>query len=49
MSAFCVDQTDAWAGFDHLEPVATEAGPLAVPIDWPTVELVWDDRDGYPV
>jgi 1,4-alpha-glucan branching enzyme len=45
--AFCVDQT-AVAGFDHLRPVATEAGPLAVPIDWGTVELVWNDRDGYP-
>jgi 1,4-alpha-glucan branching enzyme len=46
--AFCVDQTDV-AGFDSLRPVATDAGPLAVPIDWPTVELVWHDRDGYPV
>jgi 1,4-alpha-glucan branching enzyme len=46
--AFCVDQT-AVPGFDHLRPVATEAGPVAVPIDWPTVELVWNDRDGYPV
>ncbi len=45
--AFCVDQT-AVAGFDHLRPVATEAGPVAVPIDWRTVELVWNDRDGYP-
>jgi len=46
--AFCVDQT-AVPGFDHLHPVVTEAGPLAVPIDWATVELVWHDRDGYPV
>jgi 1,4-alpha-glucan branching enzyme len=45
--AFCVDQTPV-AGFDHLRPVATEAGPVAVPIDWATVELVWNDRDGYP-
>ena len=45
--AFCVDQT-ATAGFDHLRPVATAAGPVAVPIDWATVELVWNDRDGYP-
>ena len=21
---------------------------MAVPIDWQTVELVWDDSDGYP-
>jgi 1,4-alpha-glucan branching enzyme len=46
--AFCVDQTGV-PGFDNLRPVATEAGPLAVPIDWPTVELVWHERDGYPV
>ena len=46
--AFCVDQTKV-EGFDHLRPVATEAGPVAVPIDWATVELVWNDRDGYPV
>jgi len=46
--AFCVDQT-AVPGFDHLRPVATEAGPVAVPIDWPTVELVWNESEGYPV
>ena len=46
--AFCVDQTPV-PGFDHLRPVATEAGPVAVPIDWATVDLVWNDRDGYPV
>jgi 1,4-alpha-glucan branching enzyme len=45
--AFCVDQTSV-PGFDHLRPVATEAGPVGVPIDWPSVELVWNDRDGYP-
>jgi 1,4-alpha-glucan branching enzyme len=45
--AFCVDQTPL-PGFDHLRPVATEAGPVAVPVDWATVELVWDERDGYP-
>jgi 1,4-alpha-glucan branching enzyme len=46
--AFCVDQT-AVPGFDHLRPVSTEAGPVAAPIDWSTVELVWNDRAGYPV
>jgi 1,4-alpha-glucan branching enzyme len=45
--AFCVDQTGV-DGFDHLRPVATEPGPVAVPIDWQTVELVWNERDGYP-
>jgi 1,4-alpha-glucan branching enzyme len=49
--AFCVDQTTAWGpgAPDHLAPVATDAGPVAVPIDWQTVELVWNDREGYPV
>jgi 1,4-alpha-glucan branching enzyme len=45
--AFCVDQTGV-DGFDHLRPVATEPGPVAVPIDWQTVQLVWDQEDGYP-
>jgi 1,4-alpha-glucan branching enzyme len=44
---FCVDQTGR-EEFDHLRPVTTDAGPLAMPIDWATVELVWNDRDGYP-
>jgi 1,4-alpha-glucan branching enzyme len=45
--AFCVDQTRV-PGFDHLVPVATEAGPSALPIDWQTVELVWHGERGYP-
>ena len=45
--AFCVDQTRV-EGFDHLLPVATEPGPVAVPIDWQTVQLVWNDEHGYP-
>ena len=45
--AFCVDQT-AVEGFDHLLPVSTEPGPVAVPIDWQTVQLVWNDANGYP-
>ena len=46
---FCVDQTDAFGhgSLDHLEPVATETGPVAVPLDWETVELVWG-ASGYP-
>ena len=44
---FCVDQTNV-PGFDHLVPVATEAGPAAVPIDWTSVQLVWNDENGYP-
>jgi 1,4-alpha-glucan branching enzyme len=45
--AFCVDQTGV-TGFDHLSPVATEAGPVAVPVDWEAVSLVWSDAEGYP-
>jgi 1,4-alpha-glucan branching enzyme len=45
--AFCVDQTGV-DGFDHLLPVATEPGPVAVPIDWESVQLVWNDESGYP-
>lgn len=46
---FCVDQTDVHGrgALEHLEPVATEAGPVAVPLDWQTVELVWGPA-GYP-
>jgi 1,4-alpha-glucan branching enzyme len=48
---FCVDQTEAHGigAPEHLQPVVTEAGPVAVPIDWQTVELVWNDASGYPV
>ncbi|HMJ96002.1 MAG TPA: hypothetical protein VK486_09125, partial [Thermoleophilaceae bacterium] len=45
--AFCVDQTQV-EGFDHLVPVSTDAGPVAVPIHWETVQLVWNDESGYP-
>jgi 1,4-alpha-glucan branching enzyme len=47
--AFCVDQTGArgLGSLDQLEPAATDAGPVAVPIDWQTVELIWGPG-GYP-
>ncbi|NLT07261.1 MAG: DUF1957 domain-containing protein [Solirubrobacterales bacterium] len=49
-AAFCVDQTAALGhgSAAQLEPVATAAGPVALPIDWQTVELVWNERSGYP-
>ncbi len=49
--AFCVDTTAAHGhgAAEQLEPVLTEAGVVAVPIDWQTVELVWHDKSGYPV
>ena len=47
---FCVDQTAAHGlgAPEQLEPVALDSGPVAVPVDWQTVELVWNERDGYP-
>jgi 1,4-alpha-glucan branching enzyme len=46
---FCVDQTEALGlgSLDQLTPVATEAGAVAVPIDWQTIELIWGAA-GYP-
>jgi 1,4-alpha-glucan branching enzyme len=51
VQVFCVDQTAAhgYGAPEQLEPVATAAGPVAVPIDWQTVELVWCEDSGYPV
>ncbi|MGI8439383.1 MAG: hypothetical protein ACR2NV_04135 [Thermoleophilaceae bacterium] len=48
--AFCVEQTASLGlgALDHLEPIATAAGPVAVPIDWATVELVWQGAEAYP-
>jgi 1,4-alpha-glucan branching enzyme len=45
VQAFAVDQTGG-DPFDQLEPVAV-GGTVAVPIDWPTISLVWDAQ-GYP-
>jgi 1,4-alpha-glucan branching enzyme len=47
---FGVEQTEALGlgSLDHLSPVATPAGPVAVPIDWATVELVWQGPSPYP-
>ena len=44
--AFCVDQTGRGDPLDQLEPVAA-GGAVAVPIDWQTISLVWDEH-GYP-
>ena len=47
--ATCVDLTDVLAADRHLRPLraGAEAGPLLVPIDRATIELVWS-RGGYP-
>ena len=47
---FVVDQTHVHgpAAPEQLEPIATEAGPVAVPLDWQAVSLVWSNDAGYP-
>jgi 1,4-alpha-glucan branching enzyme len=45
--ATCVDLTDVLARDAHLRPLRSAAGPLLVPIDRETIELVWADG-AYP-
>ena len=47
MRAVCIDATDSLDAADHLRPLRSPAGPLLVPIDRATIELVWS-RGGYP-
>ncbi len=44
---FCVDQSAHEPPLAALTPVATEAGPVALPIDWEAVSWLWS-LDGYP-
>jgi 1,4-alpha-glucan branching enzyme len=44
---FCVDQSAHEAALDALTPIATEAGPVALPIDWEAVSWLWS-LGGYP-
>jgi 1,4-alpha-glucan branching enzyme len=44
---FCVDQSAHEESLEALTPVRTEAGPVALPIDWEAVGWVWS-LDGYP-
>ncbi len=44
---FCVDQSAHEEPLAALTPVATEAGPTALPIDWEAVGWLWS-LDGYP-
>ncbi len=44
---FCVDQSAQRESLDALTPVATEAGPVALPIDWEAIQWLWS-LDGYP-
>jgi 1,4-alpha-glucan branching enzyme len=45
--ATCIDLTDVLPAAEHLRPLRAAAGPLLVPIDRATIELVWS-RAGYP-
>jgi 1,4-alpha-glucan branching enzyme len=45
---FCVDRSaEQQDPLDALAPVATEAGPVALPIDWEAIQWLWS-LDGYP-
>jgi 1,4-alpha-glucan branching enzyme len=44
---FCVDQSAHAAPMEALAPIATEAGPVALPIDWEAIQWLWS-LDGYP-
>jgi 1,4-alpha-glucan branching enzyme len=45
---FCVDQSAHQADpLDALAPIATPAGPVALPIDWEAIQWLWS-LDGYP-
>jgi 1,4-alpha-glucan branching enzyme len=45
--AACVELTDVLPADAHLRPLRSPAGPLLVPIDRATIDLVWSDG-GYP-
>jgi 1,4-alpha-glucan branching enzyme len=47
VSWFCVDQSRHGEPLDALRPVATEAGPVALPIDWEAIQWLWS-LEGYP-
>jgi len=44
---FCVDQSAHEESLDALAPIATEAGPTALPIDWEAIQWLWS-LEGYP-
>jgi 1,4-alpha-glucan branching enzyme len=44
---FCTDQSAHERPLESLAPVATEAGPVALPIDWEAIQWLWS-LDGYP-
>jgi 1,4-alpha-glucan branching enzyme len=45
---FCIDQSAQQEdSLDALTPVATPAGPVALPIDWEAIQWLWS-LEGYP-
>jgi 1,4-alpha-glucan branching enzyme len=44
---FCIDQSAHADPLEALAPVRTEAGPVALPIDWEAISWLWS-LDGYP-
>jgi 1,4-alpha-glucan branching enzyme len=44
---FCADESAYREPLDALVPVATEAGPVALPIDWEAIQWLWS-LEGYP-
>ena len=45
---FCVDRsTRQQDPLEALTPIATEAGPVALPIDWEAIQWLWS-LEGYP-
>ena len=44
---FCVDASAHEEPLAALRPIATDAGPVAFPIDWEAVSWLWS-LDGYP-
>jgi len=47
LTHFCVDASAHEEPLAALRPIATEAGPVAFPIDWEAVSWLWS-LDGYP-
>jgi len=44
---FCTDQSAFEEPLEALAPIATEAGPVALPIDWEAIQWLWS-LQGYP-
>jgi 1,4-alpha-glucan branching enzyme len=44
---FCIDQSEHGESLEALAPVRTQAGPVALPIDWEAISWLWS-LDGYP-